>query len=250
MTTPMSDEAKKTAMLERVRAILAKAESERELGHEEYADECTAIAMRLMAKYGIDEALAKARANVKATPTNRVFVIDEPYAGTKVLLLNAVAKALHCDGIQLSTSGPKTRYHMFGFESDIQMADMLYTSLSLQMAGAVATYRIPSWLRGRQVMAEKRSVMLGFISAVRPRLEAAYKLAETEADDTGTKGTALVLASREVAVKAALRDKYSSIRRTTTTTTGRGVGHGRAAGQQANIHDRGEVRNRQAALSR
>lgn len=93
-------------------------------------------------------------------------------------------------------------------------------------------------------------MMLGFISAVRPRLEAAYALAADEADDTGTKGTALVLASREVAVKDALRAEYPSTRTARTTYRGHGAGHGEAAGSRANIHDRPTVGGGRTALSR
>lgn len=236
MTTPNHD-----AILTKVRAMLAKAEGERDLGNEEYADECTAIAMRWMAKYGIDEALAKARANVKAKPGNKIFVVQAPYANTKNRLLALVARALHCEPLLLNTRGANERVHVFGFESDLELVEMLYTSLLLQMSSALNRHSFPVWCTGRTLMAERRSFMFGFMGGVKPRLEAAYALAEAEADDSGTTGKELVLASREVAVKSALSAEYPNVRTVRTTTTGRSYSPGHAAGQRANIHDRPNV---------
>ncbi len=99
-------------------------------------------------------------------------------------------------------------------------------------------------------MAERRSFMVGFMGGVKPRLEAAYALAEAEADDTGTTGKELVLASRDLAVKTALADAYPTTRTVRMTYSGRSYGHGHAAGQQANIHDRPTVGSGSRALPR
>lgn len=245
MTTPNKED-----ILRKVRAALALAESERELGHRETADAHTATAMRLMAKYGIDEKLAKARAKSAHVPTDKVFTIQAPYANTKNRLLAMVAKALHCQPILLTTRGADERVHVFGFESDLELVEMLYTSLLLQMSGAMARHAFPLWCTGRTLMAERRSFMFGFIGAVKPRLEAAYALAEEEADDTGTTGKELVLASRDLAVKTALANAYPTLRTVRTTTTGRSYGHGHAAGERANIHDRPTVGGGARALTR
>ena len=236
MTTPTQTD--KDAMLARVRALLAKAEATE---FEAEADALTAKAAELMAKYGIDKALAEARANVKAVPSNRIFLIDEPYSQVKAFLVAAIARALHCQCVLLATCGPKTRIHVFGFDTDIEQVDILFTSLSLQMAHATARHPIPGWLEGRGVMAERRSFMLGFVGGVRPLLEAAYALATAEADDTGTPGTALVLVRRDDAVEAAKDETYPQTRKTRITYSGRGYGKGYAAGQNANIHNRAGV---------
>lgn len=246
MTTPS-----KNPLLDKVRAMLALAESERELGHTETADAHTATAMRWMAKYGIDEKLAKARANASHKPVDKVFTIQAPYANTKNRLLCVVARALHCQPVLMVTRGTTERVHVFGFESDIELVEMLYTSLLLQMSGELARHQFGPWITGRALMAERRSFMFGFMLAVKPRLEAAYALAEAEADDTGTTGTALVLASRDLAVKTAMQSAYPSLRNVRTTTSGRSYGDGRAAGERANIHDRPEAGSgRTRALSR
>ena len=243
MSTPSKDQ-----LLDKVRAMLSLAESERELGHEEAADAHTATAMRWMAKYGIDKAMAEARADVSHKPVDKVFLVQAPYANTKNRLLSMVAKALHCQPILLNTSGANERVHVFGYESDIQMVEMLYTSLLLQMSGALARHQFPAYVSGRALMAERRSFMFGFMGAVKPRLEAAYALAEAEADDTGTTGKELVLASRDIAVTSAVQARYSTLRMVRTTTTGRSYGPGHEAGQNANIHDRPTVSGGRRAL--
>ena len=245
MTTPT-----KTDILDKVRAMLAKAEGERELGNEAYADECTAIAMRWMAKHGIDEKLAKARAHASHKPTDKVFTVQAPYASTKNRLLSLVAKALHCQPLLLQTRGATERVHVFGFESDLEMVEMLYTSLLLQMSGALARHHIAPYITGRRLMAERRSFMIGFMGGVKPRLDAAYALAEAEADDAGTTGKELVLASRDLAVKTALSTAYPNTRTVSMTYRGGSYNDGHAAGQRANIHDRPNVGGGNKALSR
>lgn len=237
----------KKAMLEKVRALLAKAESTE---HEAEADALTAKATELMAKYGIDKAMAEARANVKAVPSNKIVTIDEPYARVKSILINVIAQALNCQCVQLDTAGPKSHIHMFGFESDLEQIDMLYTSLLLQMGHAVNRYDTPLFVSGRSLMAERRSVMLGFINGVKPNLDAAYKVAVAQADDSGTKGKELVLASREAAVRAALRAEYPKTRSSKITYRGGGYEHGHEAGQNANIHNRPNVGSGSRALPR
>lgn len=244
MTTP-----DKNAMLERVRALLAKAEATE---FEAEAEALTAKATELMAKYGIDKAMAEARAHVRAVPTSKIFPVQAPYANTKNRLLGIVARALHCEPILLHTAGPDERVHVFGFESDIELVEMLYTSLLLQMSSALERHTVASYITGRRLMAERRTFMFGFMVGVRPRLEAAYALAEAEADDTGTPGKALVLASRDVAVKTALSAEYPTVRRVVSSSSGsqRSYGAGQEAGRRANIHDRPNVGTGTRALSR
>lgn len=237
----------KNVMLAKVRALLAKAESTE---HEHEADALTAKATELMAKYGIDRAMAEARAHASHKPIDKVFTIQAPYANTKNRLLTVVARALHCTPVLMNTSGPTERVHVFGFESDIELVDLLYTSLLLQMSSAMARHPFPPFITGRALMAERRSFMFGFIGAVKPRLEAAYALAEAEADDTGTTGKELVLASRDLAVKTAVGDMYPNLRTVRATTTGRSYKHGHAAGERASIHDRGSVSTVSRALPR
>lgn len=231
----------KASVLDKVRAMLTLAESERELGHEETADAHTATAARWMAKYGIDRALAEAKAESRSKPGDRKFRIKAPYADCKRVLLSVVAGAFGCHCILLNGRGPDEVSHVFGFDTDIEQADMLYTSLLLQMSAALRRHSIPGYITGRRLMAERRSFMLGFATGVKPRLEAAYAQAVAEADDSGTKGKGLVLASREIAVKDAMAAEYPTVRTVRVTSRGGSYGPGLDAGTRANIHDRPNV---------
>lgn len=238
MTTPNKDQ-----LLEKVRSMLALAESERELGHEEAAEAHTATAMRWMAKYGIDKAMAEARGHANHLPTQKVFTCTAPYAGSKAHLIHSIARALHCQGITLYTRRGSNfeRVQVYGYQSDIEMVDMLYTSLLLQMSSATVRHKVASWITGRALMAERRSFMYGFTAEVEERLTEAYALAVDETDDSGTTGKELVLASREVAIKALYRQEHPNVRRTRSTYSGGSSAAGRAAGARANIHNRPEA---------
>jgi hypothetical protein len=142
------------------------------------------------------------------------------------------------------------RVQVYGYQSDIEMADMLYTSLLLQMSSATARHRFDPWYTGRRLMAERRSFMFGFIAVIEERLTEAYALAVEETDDTATTGKELVLASRELAVKSLYHQEHPNIRKTRSTFRGGSSGAGAAAGKRANIHNRPNVGAGSRALSR
>ena len=235
-------EVTKAKMLERVRKLLAKASAEGVTPVE--ARSLTAKAAELMAKYGIDKALAAARGHAKHIPTSKIFTCEAPYARIKTTMVHAIARAVHCSGVTLinrrSTVG---RIQVYGFESDIEIIDMLYTSLLLQMSREVAALKFPSWVQGRQLMAERRSFMLGFIAVIEERLTDAYAVAvaEAEAENTGTTGTALVLASRDLAVKTLLGQDHPSLTKVRVSSSGTKYGAGQEAGRRANIHNSPET---------
>src|SRR5258708_12904898 len=86
-----------------------------------------------MAKYGIDRALLAADRPETDQPDSRMLDIDNPWARVKAHLLCGLGSALRCQCILLSTARPGTRIHIFGYASDIERADVLYTSVLIQM---------------------------------------------------------------------------------------------------------------------
>ena len=246
MTTPNKDD-----MLRKVRALLAKAEAEGVTAQE--AEALTAKAAELMAKYGIDKAVAEARAGHKHLPGNRVFDISNPWGQVKAHLLGGIAGALGCQCVLLHGSRSHkqadidSRVHVFGYEDDIAQTDLLYTSLLFQMASALRYARVPEGAHSPR--AWRRSFLLGFTTAVVLRVRNAYEIAKQESEASGT-GAELVLADRSLCVKQALRDAYPATRRTRITYSGRGYNQGNAAGQRANIHDRSGVGTGSRALPR
>ena len=127
-TTPDSD------LLDRVRKLLAKAEDDGCTPAE--AEALTAKAAELMARYGIDRALLGALHPETDRPADRKFGFERPWADVKAHLLAAVATALRCQCVQTQTA-EGTRLHVFGYASDLERAEILYTSLLVQMARAL-----------------------------------------------------------------------------------------------------------------
>ncbi len=240
-------------LLDRVRKLLAKAEDEGCSPHE--AEALTAKAAELMARYGIDRALLGAVRPETDRPADRVFQLDNPWAAVKAHLLAGLASAMRCQCVLLSRREPGSRVHVFGYLSDLERADILFTSLLVQMARALALQPVPGF--GGRAKAWRRSWMLGYCSAVVARVRAAEEAAVTAATssaDAGAHGhgpsAALVLADRAMTVRRQAEQAYPRTRKTRVTYSGNGYQAGYQEGQKADIGG-AKVRSRSAAaLSR
>ncbi len=226
-----------SALLDRVRKLLAKAEAEGVTPPE--AEALTAKAAELMARYGIDRARLAATRPDTDRPGSRIIDIDNPWAQVRAHLLAGLAGAMRCQCVLLSTTRPGARIHVFGYTSDLERADILYTSLLLQMARGLAAAAVPAGVRS--VRAWRRSWLLGFVTAVIARVKAAEDRAAGTADDSPAgreqagPSTALVLADRAVVIRQQLEQAYPATRRTRITYSGRGYSAGYDRGQQADI---------------
>ncbi len=221
-------------LLDRVRKLLVKAEAAGVTPEE--AQALTAKAAELMAKYGIDRALLAAERPETDRPADRFIDIGNPWARVQAHLLCGLASALRCQCVILPRSGPGTRIHMFGFSSDIERTDVLYTSILLQMWQGLAATRLPD--RVPNIRAWRRSWLLGFATAVVGRVraaeESAARRAAGPAGDAGSR-TALVLADRTEVITRSLRHAYPVTRTSRVTYSGNGYGTGYTEGQQADI---------------
>jgi hypothetical protein len=221
-------------LLERVRKLLTKAEAQGVTPAE--AEAFTAKAAELMARYGIDRALLAAQQPGADHPADRKVDVDNPWARIQAHLLCGLASAMRCQCVLLPRGGPGSRIHIFGFESDIERTEVLYTSLLVQMQLGLAAVPVPDWTRSPR--AWRRSWLLGFVSAVVGRVRAAEQRAATHADDErdgARPGTELVLAGRAKIVQHRIDDAYPSTRKTRMTYSGSGYGDGYAKGQQADL---------------
>lgn len=241
-----------TDLLDRVRKLLAKAEDEGCTPAE--AEALTAKAAELMARYGIDRALLGALRPDTDSVGNRVFDLDNPWAAVKAHLLAGLAAALRCQCVLLNRREPGSRVHVFGYLSDLERADILFTSLLVQMARALAAQPVPSY--GGAAKAWRRSWMLGFASAVVARVRAAEKGAVAAAaaaqDPAAGRGPSaeIVLADRALTVRRHAEQAYPRTRRARVTYTGNGYADGYREGQKADIGG-AKLRSRAAgALSR
>jgi len=240
-----------TDLLDRVRKLLAKAEDDGCTPEE--AEALTAKAAELMARYGIDRALLGALRPETDRPANRVFDLDNPWAAVKAQLLAGLATALRCQCILLTRREPGSRVHVFGYLSDLERADILFTSLLVQMARALALQPVPA---RDGTKAWRRSWMLGFSSAVVARVRAAEEAAVASASASsgqaagGGPSAALVLADRAVTVRRQAEQAYPRTRKTRVTFTGNGYADGYREGQRADIGG-AKIRSRSAgALAR
>jgi hypothetical protein len=222
------------ALLARVRKLLVKAEAAGVTPAE--AEALTAKAAELMAKYGIDRALLAAERPETDRPADRVIDIGNPWARVQAHLLCGLASSLRCQCVILPRRGPGTRIHVFGFTSDIERADVLYTSLLVQMWHGLAATPLPP--RVRSARAWRRSWLLGFATAVVARVRAAEEGAARKAADPASGAgsrAALVLADRSEVIGRTLRHAYPVTRTSRVTYTGNGYGTGYSEGQRADI---------------
>src|ERR1700759_547931 len=163
-------------LLERVRKLLAKAEDDSVTPAE--AEALTAKAAELMARYGIDRALLAAARPETDRPADRVIDVPNPWADVRAHLLAGLVSALRCQCVLLPVATGK-RVHVFGYSSDLERTEVLYTSLLIQMAHGLAATRAPPTARSPR--AWRRSWLLGYSSAVTSRVLAAEQRAASEA---------------------------------------------------------------------
>lgn len=237
------------AILNKVRKILAKAEDPAATTEE--AEIYTAKAAELIASYGIDRALLARSDPSSDIVGDRVVVTDAPYALDKASLLAGVATQMRCRAVQ------RTRYqdgakvlslHLFGYDSDLRRAEVLYTSLLLQATTSLARTPVPP---RESAAAFRRSWLAGFTRAVTRRLGEAEERARRQADarprsdpaDGRTQSLALVLADRSTAVSTAVAEQYPHLRKAPgRSLSGSGGYAGWNAGQRANL-DGSPLRN-------
>ncbi|NUS01473.1 MAG: DUF2786 domain-containing protein [Nonomuraea sp.] len=212
--------------LDRVRKLLAKAER---TDNEHERATFMAAASSLMAKYGID---ALPPAGSRKTPGDRVVTLPPPWAGEKARLVSLVAQAVRCRPLLIGRGDGGHRVHVFGFAADLERADLLATSLLLQMASGLARVRPPGELATAR--AYRRSWLLGFTDEVYRLLREAESRAEAEAGSRAA-GTALVLADRRAEVDLAVAARYPRIRLSVPTTSGTGYRDGVEAGRHADL---------------
>jgi hypothetical protein len=218
-------------LLAKVRGLLAKAES---TTFPEEADALTAKAQELMARHAIDAALLDGAGPGDATPGRRTIVIDPPYASAKSSVLGAVAAANRC---QVIVAGNDDLAHVFGFDVDLDVTEVLYTSLLLQ-ATAEMTAAGPQvdHLGRSRTRAFRHAFLLAFAGRVGQRLHEASRATVDEVDATSGGTLVPVLAGREEAVASAVRAAFPHARaRRLSVSSAEGVRAGHQAGDRADI---------------
>ena len=192
-------------VLEKVRALLAKAES---TTFEAEAEAFTAKAQELIARHAIDVAVLAVGDDADAPIAIRM-PIDDPYVDAKSVLLHVVAQSGRCraafhPSLALST--------VVGFPSDVAGVEMMFTSLLVQATAAMAAAARTAPPGSRARSRGFRSAFLqSYATRIGQRLDEvnAATLAESEAERT--RSVLPVLRSREKVVDDALQDLMGTL---------------------------------------
>jgi hypothetical protein len=222
--------------LELIIQMLNKAESTTP----EEAEALMEHAERLMLKYAIDQAVIDERRSKKGESSEKVVEATLHFTGAyRGEMINLGAAVVHGLGTLRAMQNTRTKtfvLHLFGYESDVEQAKLLITSLQIQSGVAVRDW----WklnkdqfvtLSSYEQEKRRRSFVHGFGTGAGRRILDSRATAVQEV----TKGTELVLVSRKARVDEfvdALGAKKSRAR--TATGGDMAAAHGYRAGQNAN----------------
>jgi hypothetical protein len=225
-------------MLDRVRALLAKAES---TDFQEEADAFTAKAQELMARHRIDHVLLVTTTGRRDQPVSRRVSIDNPYEAPKTLLLQVVSEANSCRAVWMKRFGFTT---VVGFPTDLDATELLFTSLLVQATRAMTQAKPSADSYGRS---RTRSFRQSFLTAYALRIGERLSAATDGVDQEMTASAAgaqlvPVLAARDDAVRAAFERQFPELTALSTpVNNGEGWQSGRAAADRASLNGRQAV---------
>jgi hypothetical protein len=206
--------------LDKIRKLLAKAEANGTTPEER--DALNAKAAAIAAEHGINIAMAASSRPGSDELVLKEYEIDGDYSREQATLMYWVLEGTGSKCC-LTAAGLTA----IGHQCDIDRGEVLFTSLCLQMASSVLN-ECPG-----SSYSVRAGWMTGFTQAIRDRLKAAESKARADAEaEHGKDNVALVLQSREVAVKAAFKEEFPTVGR----SRGRaGSAGGYAAGQRATM---------------
>ncbi|WP_032407982.1 DUF2786 domain-containing protein [Rhodococcoides fascians] len=252
-------------MLTRIGGLLRQAEST-DNPHE--AEAFMEAAQRLATSASVDLAVARSHSASRerqATPTQKVIPIGEPgKRGLKTYVQLFVAIA-HANDVQCDVARSSTQVFAYGFDSDIETTEALYSSLLIQMVRASDAYiksgayksetaiRTVTEVKNRRRYTRREEVPVAAVTA-RLNFQTAFasrigqRLAEVKKDteakaiaqETSGAGTALVLRDKEIE----LRDYY----RHTSTARGHWRGQSANAGYSEGARKAGDRAGRNAKI--
>ncbi|SCG80440.1 Protein of unknown function [Micromonospora echinaurantiaca] len=220
-------------MLERVRALLAKAES---TTFPAEAEALTGKAQELIARHSVDQALLAADGNRDDLPGGVRLSTDPPYAGAKALLVQEVAAANRCEAVWSDDLGFTT---VLGWPADLEAVELLYTSLLVQATAAMLRGRGErrTHTAGRRTRGYDESFLNAFALRIGERLRAATEDSDRRAAETAGPDRLLpVLAARSEAVRERLDTLFPGVtRHRLTVRDAEGWNSGTSAADRASL---------------
>ncbi|MFB9320161.1 DUF2786 domain-containing protein [Cryptosporangium minutisporangium] len=227
------------AKLATIRKLLAQAEDAAASPAE--AETFTAKAAELMARYGVDRAMLADGDETVDAIADRVIRLDPPYALDKIGLLSGIGQALGLHVVQrtgFGVRGKEISALLFGYSSDLERAEILFTSLLVQAARGLAAARVPTH---ENKAAYRRAWLAGFSTTVRLRLADAEQRARAEATEAASTSATgrpaeLVLADRRHVVDQRFAEAFPRLRSAPRRVlSGSGHGDGIRAGHRADL---------------
>lgn len=238
-------------IIDKIQKLLAKAESTNSV-HE--AEALFAKAQEWMIQYAIDEAkLIATGKQERQDPVAVDATISDPYFREKARLLYYVAKFNGCKSIR--TSDRNRRCTIVGMPKDIEFVQILFSSLLIQLAGALTRIDTRHVADAREY---RKGFVHGFVNAIYDRLYENNKVRqqaerEVNADGTST-STALVLLDQSMIVKNAFDQLFPNVtydRPQRSRGSWAGQKAGQSAGRNADVSGgRGRVSGTKGALNR
>lgn len=232
-------------VLERVRLLLAKAES---TTFPAEAEALTAAAQSLVTRHSLEAALAAVTrsggSGAQESPSGVRIGVDAPYEGQKAALLAAVARANRCSAVWLRYVGASS---VVGFAADLAAVEVLFASLLTQavrgMTAAGADVRPGARTRRPEF---RRAYLESFARRIGQRLDEAARAGDSQVSDDRLLP---VLRARTAAVDAAVADAFPDLvtRRGPRTLDRAGWASGWAAAELASL-DAGQAVTGRGAL--
>lgn len=219
----------------KIAALLVKAAG---TDNEHEAQIYEAKAMDLMAKYGVEEAAARAEAERRHEPVaDRAatsYVVRNytgKYHDAQQMLLVHIAAALHCETVGFIGQANHTLM-VYGVPQQIERFKVLRGLLVPQMLQGAAKARPLAYHTPGQMRIFRRSWMRGFAIQIHHRIAGTEKRMLQSAP-----GAALVLASDHDKAKALAKLEHPKLKYTTSRARGsrEGFEQGKEAGRRAQL---------------
>ena len=225
LTSVQHEDLMDSAMLAKVRALLAKAESTE---FDEEAEALSAKAQELMTRCAIDHAML-GRAPRRQRAALRRMWLAAPYVRAKATLVAAVAEANRCRTVLAEETGYVT---VIGDQGDVRVVVLLATSLQVQanraLAAAGSQYARSGISRSRSF---RHSFLIAYAQRIGERLQETAEVVLAEADRSRL---VPVFAARTRAVDESLEHHFPTlVQRRVTSTNALGRATGRAAADLA-----------------
>jgi len=222
-TTEMPITFDRTAYVEKVRKLLAKAEG---ASTQEEADAFFAKAQDLITKWEIDSLEFR---TLNTGPTewvivNRKYEVSSYSPNHDAFVINSIARGMGLWGYQepYVRGWSKGAAVVFGTDEDFERFEMMLTSIQLQLTRAMRQGENKNWNRNQQ-----RAYRLGFKLGYGARIEERLLAARSKAT-----GKSLVLAGKEDAIELA---KPDGLRNKIMRGSQHGFDGGQAAANNADI---------------